>query len=161
MQFVGNKAKERISKRVFQENKARQIFSEFDIRISFYVFWLRNGPLIKHNSCGMGESSKMRTTAYRGRDCQASAVHTHLHHLFSYFWQHFCLLVSCFICRKYVEHSSPKAFKSAEFVPPLDTIKRNLEGPSLGRHMLYPPLSYPSHELERTISHLNLTIHKY
>ena len=26
LKFVGNKAKERISKRVFQENKARQIF---------------------------------------------------------------------------------------------------------------------------------------
>ena len=26
LQLVGNKAKERISKRVFQENKARQIF---------------------------------------------------------------------------------------------------------------------------------------
>ena len=29
--FVGNKAKRRISKRVFQENKARQIFGKMNI----------------------------------------------------------------------------------------------------------------------------------
>ena len=40
-QFVGNKAKGRISKRVFQENKARQIFRKTNI---FY-------PLIRTRTC--------------------------------------------------------------------------------------------------------------
>ena len=41
----------------------------------------------------------MRKAAYRGRECHASCVRTHLHYLFSCFWQHFCLIVSFFICR--------------------------------------------------------------
>ena len=41
-------------------------------------------------------SSKMHTAAFRGRGCHALCVRTHLHHLFSCFWQHLCLLVSCF-----------------------------------------------------------------
>ena len=44
VQFVGNKAKERISKRVFQENKARQIFRK--INISY--------PLIRARTCVSG-----------------------------------------------------------------------------------------------------------
>ena len=48
---------------------------------------------------GGGVSPKMRKAAYRGRECHASCVRTHLHYLFSCFWQHFCLIVSCFICR--------------------------------------------------------------
>ena len=68
-----------------------------------YVFWLRKGPSIKsvRNWKGGlgGVSSKMRKAAYRGRECHASCVRTHLHYLFSCFWQHFCLIVSCFICR--------------------------------------------------------------
>ena len=35
--FVGNKAKRRISKRVFQENKARQIFRKTNIYYPWYV----------------------------------------------------------------------------------------------------------------------------
>ena len=38
---------------------------------------------------------------------------------------------------------------------------RRVEVPSLGHHMEYPRLSHPSHELERTISHLNLTIQNH
>ena len=34
-----------------------------------------------------------------GRGCHASFVRTHLHYLLSCFWLHFCLIVSCFICR--------------------------------------------------------------
>ena len=72
---------------------------------------------------GHSKCMQLRT----GGGVVTSHLYVRTYTLFSYFWQHFCLLVSCFICRKYVEHSSPKAFKSAEFVPPLDTIKRNLE----------------------------------
>ena len=45
------------------------------------------------------ESSKMRTAAYGGGRCHPSCARTHLHYLFSCFWQHFCLIVSFFICR--------------------------------------------------------------
>ena len=38
---------------------------------------------------------------------------------------------------------------------------RRVEVPSLGHHMVYPPLSDPSYELERMISHLNLTIYNH
>ena len=38
-EFVGNKAKRRISKRVFQENKARQIFQKTNI--SYPLIWTR------------------------------------------------------------------------------------------------------------------------
>ena len=44
-------------------------------------------------------SSKMRTAACRMRECNATCVRAHLHYLFSCFWQHFCIIVSCFICR--------------------------------------------------------------
>ena len=43
----------------------------------------------------MGRSPKMWTTLCRGRGCHASCVS----YLFSSFWQHFCLTVSCFVCR--------------------------------------------------------------
>ena len=38
---------------------------------------------------------------------------------------------------------------------------RWVEVPSLRHHMVYQRLSDPSYELERTISHLNLTIYKH
>ena len=31
--------------------------------------------------------------------CHPSCVCTNLHYFFSCFWQHFCLIVSCFICK--------------------------------------------------------------
>ena len=34
-----------------------------------------------------------------GRGRHVSSVRTHLHYLVSCFWQHFCLIVSYFICR--------------------------------------------------------------
>ena len=45
------------------------------------------GVIENAHSCAYGE---------RGR---ASCVRTHLHYIFSCFWQHFGLIVSCFICR--------------------------------------------------------------
>ena len=38
---------------------------------------------------------------------------------------------------------------------------RSVKVPSLGYHMVFLHLSYPSYELERTIYHLNLTIYKH
>ena len=46
--------------------------------------------------------SKMRTVAYRGTGCHTLCVRTHLLDLFSCFWQHFCLIVSSFICRNLI-----------------------------------------------------------
>ena len=37
---------------------------------------------------------------------------------------------------------------------------RRVKESSLGNHMVYPRLSHPSYELERMISHSNLTIYK-
>ena len=45
---------------------------------------------------GMGESRLHLRTWGVGRGCHASCVRTHLHYLFSCFWQHFCLIMSCF-----------------------------------------------------------------
>ena len=38
---------------------------------------------------------------------------------------------------------------------------RGTEVTSLWNHMVYPHLYHPSYELERTISHSNLTIYKH
>ena len=69
----------------------------------YMLFWLRKEPSFKYvgnwNLVEDGGSSKMRTTAYKERGCHGSYVRTHLHYLFSCFWQHFCLTVTCFICR--------------------------------------------------------------
>ena len=62
-------------------------FSEYDIRMFLFVFWLRNRPSIKYTSC----------------------VRTHLHlHLSSCF----SLMLSCFICR----NSTLPLFKMAVFI---------------------------------------------
>ena len=50
LQLVGNKAKERISKRVFQENKARQIFRKTNISY----------PLIRARTCAYQGLRKVR-----------------------------------------------------------------------------------------------------
>ena len=69
------------------------------------LFLFRKGPWIKYvrkwQLVGNGESSKMRTAAYRQTGCHASFVRTHLQYLFSCFWQYFCFIVSCFICRNF------------------------------------------------------------
>ena len=41
----------------------------------------------------------MRRDAYRRRGCHTSYVRKYSHYLLAYFWQHFFLVVSCFICR--------------------------------------------------------------
>ena len=76
-------------------------FSEYDIQMSWYVFWLKKGSLIKYARTywGNGRLSKIRTAAYRGRGCHTLYVHTYLHYRFSCFWHHFCFIMSCFICR--------------------------------------------------------------
>ena len=52
----------------------------------------------------------------------------------------------CWIC-------TPSKYNQMQF--------RRVEVPSLGNHMVYPCLSHPSYELERIISHSNLTIYKH
>ena len=71
-------------------------FTEYDIRM-FLCFQLRKAPSITYVRNWQGMSSKMRTTVYRGKGCHASCVRTHLHYLFSYFWQHFYPIVSRFV----------------------------------------------------------------
>ena len=46
-------------------------------------------------------SFKMRRAVYSRKGCHASSVCTHLRYFFSYFWQYFCLIVSCFTCRNF------------------------------------------------------------
>ena len=75
-------------------------FNVYDAQVSLYVFCLIKGPIqYVCNWSGMGESSKMHTIAYRERGCDPSCVRTHVHYLFLCLLQHFCRIVSCFICR--------------------------------------------------------------
>ena len=72
-------------------------FSEYDIRMYWRFFWLRNGPLIKYvRNCWLWWGS---TAAHREDVCVSSFMCTYTLTLFSCFWQHFCLIVSCFIYR--------------------------------------------------------------
>ena len=64
-------------------------FSEYDIRMSWCVFWSRKGPSTKYvcNWWVDGRGSfKMRTAVYIGKKCHTSCVRTHLHYLFSCFF---------------------------------------------------------------------------
>ena len=77
-------------------------FSEYDIRMSRYIqnIWLRKGPLIKYvrNWFGDGRgSSKMHTAAYRGKGASHIMCAYPLTTSLFMFWQHFCLIVSCYI----------------------------------------------------------------
>ena len=76
-------------------------FSKYDIRMYLYAFWLERGHHLSAYATGgeIGGGGGVSKAAYRGRKCHATCVHTHLNYLFSCFWQHFCLIVSCFICR--------------------------------------------------------------
>ena len=47
LHFVGNKAKGRISKRVFQENKARQVFREKQTYLTFGVLFFLETPVLR------------------------------------------------------------------------------------------------------------------
>ena len=54
------------------------------------------------------------------------------------------------------QKQKPRASKSAEFARLFRYNQRQfrrIEVPSLGHHMVYPSLSHPSYEQERTISH--------
>ena len=72
----------------------------------FLYFSVEKGSSIKYvcNWWGDGGHPKWRTAAYRRR-CHASFVRTHLHYLFSAFWQYFCLMVSRFIKIKFKKQS--------------------------------------------------------
>ena len=73
-------------------------FSEYDIRMFLFVFWLRNRPSFKYvRSKGNGGGSfKVFIDKYMGRGIsRVMCMYAPLHYLFSYF----CLMVSCFICR--------------------------------------------------------------
>ena len=61
--------------------------------------WERRHQLGKYTTCwGDRWSSEMCTAAYSRRERHASYMRTYLHYLFSCFLQHFCLIVSFFIC---------------------------------------------------------------
>ena len=84
-------------------------FSEYDIRMFLFAFWLRNRPSIKYvrNQGNGGGHPK------GGERYHASCVRTHLHYLFSCF----CHMVSCFICsnlglRHIVQYISAIVFKN-------------------------------------------------
>ena len=68
-----------------------------------YLFfgWERDHQLITYAAgWGMG---RVIQNAYKyvqgGEECHVSCKHTHVHYLVLCFWQHFCHIVSCFICR--------------------------------------------------------------
>ena len=82
--------------------------------MSFYVFWLRKRPSIKSRNCWGWVSSKMRTVAHRGRQCHTLCVCTDLNYLVPRFWQHFSLIVSCFICRNLILPYSEKIFRQKQ-----------------------------------------------
>ena len=98
-------------------------FSNFYIELSMYlnvfrmylhIFWLRKGSWINWARNWWGDWGgaggvmimyskyiKLHIGVYRGgvSRLMCTYVRTHLHYLFSCFWHHFCLIVSCFICR--------------------------------------------------------------
>ena len=69
-------------------------FGEYNILICLYMFfgWEREYQLSTY-ATGEGRSIQNACSYY------ASCVRTHLHYSFSCFWQHFCLIVICLICR--------------------------------------------------------------
>ena len=81
------------------------IFSNVCISVNrifecLYMFfgWERRHQLIAYTTGrGIGGHPKCVEQSTEGGDCHASCAHTYLHDLFSCFWQHFCLIVSCFI----------------------------------------------------------------
>ena len=83
-------------------------FSEYDIPMFLFVFWLRNRPSIKYvRRQGNGGGHPKGGERYH-----ASCVRTHLHYLFSCF----CHMVSCFVCsnlglRHIVQYISAIVFK--------------------------------------------------
>ena len=78
-------------------------FRMFEFRIfeCLYIFlgWESGHQLTTYITVGTWRSFNMRTVAYRGMVCHTLSVRWHLQNLFSCFWQHFCPIVSFFICR--------------------------------------------------------------
>ena len=84
----------------------RFIFSNVYISVNtifefLYIFlgWESGHQLTTYITVGTWRSFNMRTVAYRGMVCHTLPVRRHLQNLFSCFWQHFCPIVSFFICR--------------------------------------------------------------
>ena len=77
--------------------------------LSMFFGWERDHQLSTRNCWGMGV---MRTAAHRGRQCHTLCVCTDLNYLVPRFWQHFCLIVSCFICRNLILPYSEKICSS-------------------------------------------------
>ena len=70
----------------------------------YYVFWLRKGPSIKYvRNCWGGWGCHPKCVQLRigggGIKPNVYVLTLYLHYLFSCFWQHFCPIVYCFICR--------------------------------------------------------------
>ena len=66
-------------------------------KLNWDYLFLINDALLNVGDGGRGVI-KNAYSCVDGRGCHASFVRTHLHYLFSCFWQYFCLAVSCFIC---------------------------------------------------------------
>ena len=97
-------------------------FSEDDIECLDMFLWLRGYQLITYATgnwragerwgSGRGVIQNGYSYVQREKGCQTSCVCTHLHYLLSCFQQHFCRLVSCFICK----NLTLPLFKSDVFV---------------------------------------------
>ena len=97
---------------IFQWIQYSNVFiCNFSLRMGPSIKYVHNWQLMEDIAGGVGwggggvellGSSKTRTTARGGKGCHVSFVRTHLHYLFSCFWQHFCLTVSCLIYRNLI-----------------------------------------------------------
>ena len=76
----------------------------------FYMFfgWQRGHPLITYATGGTVGSSRMHKAAYMGREVSRLMCTFALKLSLFMFWQHFCLMVSCFICRNVILPSFKK-----------------------------------------------------
>ena len=74
-------------------------FSKYDIRMYLYVFWLRKVSSVKCVRNWWGDwGGRPKCIKLRiGRE--RVPPHVFSCPIFSCFWQHFCLILSCFICR--------------------------------------------------------------
>ena len=86
-------------------------FSEYDMRMSLYFFLVEKGPSINY-VCNWWEDAGIIYLPYRESCHHTSCIRTQLHNTFPRFWQHFCLIVSSFICR----NSTLPLFKKDEFM---------------------------------------------
>ena len=73
----------------------------------FTCFFVEKGAINSVHTQLAGDPKCVKLRTVGGRGCHASCVGTRLHYLFSCFWQHFCFIVSCFICRDLTLPLSP------------------------------------------------------